>query len=91
MPEPEDARPSDSRVVSTPARPHRCHIDWEVDPETHAIRQINWNDPPGTIRECDECGTHWIAKKHPRVYSGQQRYGVYWERVRERRKWWRRG
>lgn len=92
-----------SRIVQSPdPGPHRCMIWVQETPlpddhylrsigATHTLELVHMNDGPGTVRECDECGARWVAVRTVAVRSGQQRVGVGWKRLRERRRrWWHR-
>ena len=80
-------------LVHTPERKHSCDIDWETRPVTsgpfctpgetkHAAYMVHRNDPPGTVRQCPECGKFWVAERNRPGMAG-----VFWrpEKRRERR------
>lgn len=80
-------------LVHEPARKHSCDIDWETVPWppdatpapppgiTHRAEMVHRNDPPGTVRQCDECGRFWKAvRNRPGMAGVWWRREVTWER-----------
>lgn len=56
-------------IVHEPESRHYC------GPNDYGYWDVGWNDPPGTVRECTECGKSWVAYR-PRPHSGYM--GVLW-------------
>lgn len=63
---------AEARRVHEPLRKHECRIGWRAVPlpeghgartagyTTHLVMDGQW-DPPGTVRECDDCGKTWVG------------------------------
>lgn len=68
------------RIVHAPEPKHSCGPN-----NKGHMGMNNWNEPPGTVIECSECGKSWVAYR-PNPQSGYM--GVLWRRegIFERRR-----
>jgi hypothetical protein len=88
-------------LIYSPSAEHRCDVGWtersftisaSIDP-TVAPQPVTMRgqwDSPGTVRRCDECGQHWVAREIYRPpgggYSSQR---IEWRREGRLGRWWR--
>ena len=83
-------------LVHAPAIKHSCDIGWETVPWlpdaypppppgfTHRAEMVHQNDPPGNVRQCQECGRCWVA-----VANRPGMAGVWWRPEGRLKRWMR--
>lgn len=88
-------------VVHAPQWRHECNIGWKLVPlaEDHGARSAGathhyvmdggW-DPPGTVRECGDCGKTWVGyRQDPRLGGGYVSTTTQWRPEGILARWWR--
>lgn len=78
-----------TQVVHKPARNHQCNIGWKPAPlpAGHVARTAGFEshwvmdgayDPPGTIRQCGECGKTWVGYRTKAPAHGMHTLTTQW-------------